>query len=306
MAPDAQSAAGATTQAVALPAQPRRKGRKRSEAGGRLSPLALGAIYLALGIGAFIMLIPFIWMIVTSLKPMNEVTVFPPKWIWWPIHWHNYVDAWRTAPFGRYFFNSIVVAVVSTVLEVITCAMAAYAFARMNFFGKNTLFMLLLGSIMVPGEVLLVPNFITLVRLSWIDTYWALIIPWIVSVFGIFFMRQAFLQLPNELFDAGKIDGCGTFRFLWRVVLPLSKPVVTTVALFKFIGSWNSFLWVLIVTNTPNMRTIPVGLTYFSTEVGTTYNLLMAASAFSMLPILVLFFLAQKQFIQGIARTGLK
>ena len=283
-----------------------RRGRKEQNGAGKLPPLVLGAIYLVLAVGAFIMLIPFIWMIVTSLKPMNEVTVFPPKWIWRPIEWHNYVDAWKTAPFGRYFYNSIVVALASTVLEVITCAMAAYAFARMNFFGKKTLFMLLLGSIMVPGEVLLVPNFITLVRLSWIDTYWALIIPWIVSVFGIFFMRQAFLQLPNELFDAGKIDGCGHFRFLWQVVLPLSKPVVTTVALFKFIGSWNSFLWVLIVTNTPNMRTIPVGLTYFSSEVGTTYNLLMAASAFSMLPILVLFFLAQKQFIQGIARTGLK
>lgn len=284
----------------------RRKKLDARNGAGKLPPLALGAIYLALGIGAFIMLIPFVWMIVTSLKPMNEVTVFPPKWLWWPVQWSNYIDAWRTAPFGRYFYNSIVVAAVSTVLEVITCAMAAYAFARMNFFGKNVLFMLLLGSIMVPGEVLLVPNFITLVKLSWIDTYWALIVPWIVSVFGIFFMRQAFLQLPKELFDAGKIDGCGHFRFLWQVVLPLSKPVVTTVALFKFIGSWNSFLWVLIVTNTPKMRTIPVGLTYFSTEVGTTYNLLMAASAFSMLPILVLFFLAQKQFIQGIARTGLK
>jgi multiple sugar transport system permease protein len=270
------------------------------------SHTAKGVIYAILGTGAFIMLMPFVWMLVTSLKPLNEVTVFPPKWVFWPLQWQNYVEAWNTAPFGRYFFNSITVSVVTTVLEVIVCAMAAYAFARMEFFGKNLLFMLMLGSIMIPGEVLLVPNFITLVRLSWIDTYWALIVPWIVSVFGIFFMRQAFLQLPQELFDAGKIDGCGHFRFLWRVVMPLSKPVVTTVALFKFIGSWNAFLWVLIVTNSPKMRTIPVGLSYFSTEVGTDYNLLMAASTFSLLPVLILFFLAQKQFIQGIARTGLK
>lgn len=219
---------------------------------------------------------------------------------------HNYVSAWKSAPFGIYYLNTVFVSTVTTLAEIVLCAMAAYAFALMNFPGKNVVFALFLSTMMIPGEVLLVPNFITISRLGWIDTYYALIVPWIVSVFAIFLLRQHFLTLPKELQDAAKIDGCSHWRFLWTIAVPLSKPAVVTVALLKFVGSWNAFLWVLIVTNKDKFRTLPVGLQTFSTDVGTVYNLLMAAATFSILPILILFLFTQRYFVQGIARTGLK
>ncbi|HCF37934.1 MAG TPA: carbohydrate ABC transporter permease [Thermosipho africanus] len=218
----------------------------------------------------------------------------------------NYVDAWKAAPFGQYYINTVFVATATTVLEVILASMAAYAFSWMNFPGKNALFGLFLATMMVPGEVLLVPNFITISKFGWIDTYYSLIIPWIVSVFAVFLMRQHFLSIPKELFDASKIDGCSHWRFLWQIVVPLSKPVIITGALLKFVGSWNSFLWVLIVTNSDKYRTLPVGLQNFSSDVGTLYNQLMAAATFSVLPVIILFLFTQKYFIKGIARTGLK
>jgi len=218
----------------------------------------------------------------------------------------NYVMSWKSAPFGIYYLNTAFVSTVTTVLEVILAAMAAYAFAMMNFPGKHFIFGLFLATMMIPGEVLLVPNFITISKLGWIDTYYALIIPWIVSVFAIFLMRQHFLTLPLELKDAAWIDGCSHFRFLWTIVAPLSKPVIITSALLKFVGSWNAFLWVLIVTNKDKYRTLPVGLQTFSTDVGTVYNQLMAAATFSILPVIVLFLFTQKYFIRGVARTGLK
>ena len=263
-------------------------------------------LYVFLTVCAFFVLMPFIWMISTSLKLPSEVISMPPKWLPSQLQWNNYVEAWNYAPFGRYFFNTFLVAIVCTIAELITSALGAYAFAKMDFFGKNFLFMVFLGTMMIPGEVLLIPNYMTIIRLDWVDTYQALIVPWIVSVFGIFLMRQSFMTIPNELHDAAKIDGCSRFRFLWQIVIPLSKPVLVTAALFKFIGSWNSFLWVLIVTNNPMMRTITNGLSFFSSDVGSEYHLLMAASTFTLLPILILFFLLQKQFIQGIARSGLK
>lgn len=218
----------------------------------------------------------------------------------------NYALAWKAAPFGRYYLNTVFIAVVTTILEIIVSAMAAYAFSWMQFPGKNILFSIFLATMMVPGEVLLVPNFITITKFGWIDTYYALIIPWIVSVFSIFLMRQHFMSIPTELFDAAKIDGSSHWRFLWQIVVPLSKPVIITSALLKFVGSWNSFLWVLIVTNSPKYRTLTVGLQAFSSDVGTLYNLLMAAATFSILPVVIIFLFTQKYFVRGIARTGLK
>ncbi|MCD6550949.1 ABC transporter permease subunit [Thermotoga sp.] len=218
----------------------------------------------------------------------------------------NYVDAWNAAPFPRYYFNTFFVASATTLLEVFTASLAAYAFSWMVFPGRDFIFGLFLATMMIPGEVLLVPNFITISKLGWIDTYYALIVPWIVSVFAIFLLRQHFLTIPGELFDAAKIDGCSHWRFLWQIVVPLSRPAVITSALLKFVGSWNAFLWVLIVTNSEEYRTLPVGLQAFSSDVGTQYNLLMAAATFSILPVVILFIFTQKYFIQGIARTGLK
>jgi multiple sugar transport system permease protein len=263
-------------------------------------------LYTLLILGCAIMLFPFFWMLTTSFKTGLEAMRFPPQWI--PTSWHfeNYPLAWSTAPFGRYFFNSFFIAITSTIGEVFTTILAAYAFAKMRFFGKNALFALLLGTLMIPGEMLLVPNYVTIVNFGWFDHYQALIIPWLVSVFGIFLLRQFFRSIPDELWDAARIEGCGRFRYLMRIVVPLSKPAILTVALFKFLGSWNAFQWVLMMTNSESMRTVPVGLTNFSTEVGTAYEQLMAASVLAILPVLILFFFTQKQFIQGVARTGIK
>jgi len=263
-------------------------------------------LYLLLFTGCAIMLLPFFWMVMTSLKEESEVLRMPPQWIPKDWQWINYVKAWNVAPFGRYFFNSFVIAIMTTIGEVITAILAAYAFAKMRFFGKNVIFAVLLGTLMIPGEMLLIPNYVTITRLGWYNRYEALIIPWLASVFAIFLLRQFFRSIPDELQEAARIDGCSRIRFLWQIVVPLSKPAIMTVALLKFLGSWNAFLWVLIMTSSESMRTVPVGLSLFSSEVGTAYEQLMAASVLAIIPVLILFLFTQKQFIQGVARTGIK
>jgi multiple sugar transport system permease protein len=218
----------------------------------------------------------------------------------------NYVTAWNAAPFSQYYINTVLMATTTTVFEIIIASMAAFAFAKLNFWGKNIIFTLFLATMMVPGEVLLVPNYITISRFQWLDSYYALIVPWIVSVFAIFLLRQQFMTVPNDLWDAAKIDGSSSWRFLWTVMVPLSKPALLTGALLKFVGSWNAFLWVLIVTKSPEMRTLAVGLQTFRSESGEIYNLLMAASTFSMIPIVIIFIFLQRYFVEGIAKSGLK
>jgi multiple sugar transport system permease protein len=218
----------------------------------------------------------------------------------------NYRDAVRAAPFGRYFLNSLINAFVQTLLGMIVVTLAAFAFARIDFFGRDLLFALLLSSLMIPGEVLLVPNYVITSRLDWLNSYQGLIVPWIASVFGMFLLRQFFLALPTELFEAARIDGAGYGTMLWRVGLPLAVPGLVTFGLFAFLGSWNSLLWPLIITNKPEMRTLQVGLQAFIGEAGTDYGQLMAASLLVILPIIIGYFLAQKQFIAGVARSGLK
>ncbi len=262
--------------------------------------------YFALLALVIAVLLPFYWMVTTSFKPPGEVNVVPPKWIPSELHWQNYVKAWNAAPFNRYFINSFFVSIMTTIGEVLTTILAAYAFAKMDFFGKRVLFLSLLGLMMFPGQLRLIPNFMLASNLGWTDSYQILIVPWIASIFGIFLLRQYFKTIPDELWDAAQLDGCSRFRFLWKVVVPLSKPGIITVALFKFVGSWNAFLWVLIMTNKPSMRTIPVGLAVFRSEAGTHFAELMAASTMAVLPILIIFFFAQKQFIQGVARSGIK
>lgn len=265
-----------------------------------------GLLYAVLFAGAAIMMLPFVWMLTSSIKAPHEMTLRTIQWLPKIPQWKNYKIAWDSAPFGIYFKNSFSIAFIVTIIEVAFSSLAAYAFAKFNFFGKNFLFLLFLGTMMIPGEVMLIPNYITMVDFGWVDTYYSLIVPWTISVFSIFLLRQFFLSIPHDLFEAALLDGCSKFKYLVRIMLPLSKPAIVTVMLFKFIGSWNSFLWVLIMTNSPKMRTIPVGLTYFVSDVGSYYNYLMAASTFAMAPILLLFLVLQKQFIQGIAHTGLK
>ena len=267
----------------------------------------LTLVYILLTVGAVMMLMPFYYMLSTSVKAPEELYV--NRLVWFPskIVWRNYADAWNEEPyFPRYFFNSAFIATVTTLLQLATSALAAYAFSNIDFWGKETVFMILLGTMMIPSQVTLVPNYAIIARLGWIDTYKALIVPFTASVFGIFMMRQFFQTIPLEMWDAAQIDGCSRFRYLWAVMVPLARPIFVTSGLFTFIGGWNSFLWPLIVTNSDHLRTIQVGLSRFNQEFGTRPDLLMAASTLAIAPLVALFFVAQNQFIQGIARTGLK
>tara|TARA_B100000674_G_scaffold403346_1_gene349476 strand:+ start:141 stop:1121 length:981 start_codon:yes stop_codon:yes gene_type:complete len=222
--------------------------------------------------------------------------------------WSNYLKAWNKVQpsFTRYFWNSFFIAVVTTIGQVTTSILAAYAFVFFNFPFKNGLFTLFLATMMIPQETLLIPNYLILSELGWIDTYMALIVPWLAGVFGIFMLKQFFAQIPRDLYDAAMIDGCSKTGFLFRILVPLALPPIITISIFTFLGSWNSLLWPLIVTNSQEMRTIQVGLSYFSQAEGTEWELLMAASTFCILPLIFIYIFAQKYFVQGEASSGLK
>lgn len=264
------------------------------------------AVYLLLVLGAVTMLIPFAWMLLTSIKTPGEAMSMPPVWIPDDPQFDNYLEAWSAAPFGRYLFNSITVTVLSTLGELLTTILAAFAFAKMQFYGKNLLFTVLIATMMVPGELLIIPNFVTLSAFGWVNTYAALIVPWLASIFSVFMLRQTFQTVPDELYYAAKVDGSSDFRFLWSVMVPLGKSSIVAIAVLKIIGSWNSFIWPLIVTNDQNMRTLPVGLQAFTTEAGTRYELLMAASTIVIIPMVIIYIFLQKYIIAGISKSGLK
>ena len=251
--------------------------------------------------------LPFFWMFTTSIKGPTEVQIFPP--IWWPEtpRWQNFVDAWETAPFGRFYLNSLVVTCSGVVLEILIASLSAYAFARIRFRFREPLFLVMLAAMMIPGQVALIPNYVTLKHLGWINQYAGIVIPHVSSVFGAFLLRQAILAMPADLFDAAYMDGLGHFRCMLKIALPLARPVVATLALYLFIAKWNDYLWTLIVTNTQNMRTLPVGLAMVrSAEYNIGPEHLMAASLFVLVPVLAVFFTAQKQLIEGIAAGALK
>ncbi|MCB5267864.1 MAG: carbohydrate ABC transporter permease [Candidatus Cloacimonetes bacterium] len=222
------------------------------------------------------------------------------------LQFSNYIKAFKKVPFGLYFANTLYVSFTSLIGVLITSMLAAYAFARMEFRGRDFLFYLFLSMMMVPQPIYMISSYILLDKLNWLDTYNALIVPWIANIFTIFLFRQHFKSLPKELFDAAAIDGCSTFGILWRIIMPLSKPIIATASIFSLISSWNSFMWPLVMINRPELRVLQVGLSYFNQEASTQTTLLMAASTFSILPVLVLFFLAQKQIIASTAKTGMK
>jgi len=257
-------------------------------------------------LGAIVMVFPFYWMIVTSFKPMAEAVQVPPTLI--PHQWafSNYREAWESVPFARYFLNTIFISVAVTAGVILTSALAAHTFARMEFVGKNVVFAGLLGTMMIPFEVILIPDFVIIKNLGWYNTYQAMIVPWAANVFSIFLLRQFFMTIPQELHEAAVLDGCSSWTFLWRVALPISSSAIVTIGIFSFLGSWNSLLWPLIVTSEQKMRPLQVGLAYFQTDQGTYYNLLMAGATLTILPIVILFLFAQRHFVESIARTGLK
>ncbi len=281
-------------------------GIPRSVARPRLGP-GFGKHAFLIVVGALVVY-PFYYMASSAFKDLVEATSAPPTVIPREFHPENFVNAWNAAPWGRYFFNTIFVATVVTLGELTTAILAAYAFSRIRFRGKSVLFTLFLATLMIPGEATLIPNFVLMSKryLNWYDTYQAQIVPFLATAFSIFLLRQFFLSIPQELADAAKIDGAGHLRFLLSVILPLSVPGLITVALISFLGAWNAFQWPLIVTATPEVRPVQVGLTAFRGEASAQYNLLMAASTFVIAPIVLLFLVAQRYLVQGVARTGIR
>jgi len=251
--------------------------------------------------------LPFIWMVATALKSSKEVYIFPPVWLPETIRWDNFVTAWQSAPFGRFYLNSVIITVAGVVLEVLIATLTAYAFARIEFPFRDAFFVVVLAAMMIPGQLALIPNYVTLHHLRWINTYPGIVVPHVSSVFGAFLLRQAFMAMSPEIFDAAKIDGAGHLRAMFHVALPIARPVVATLTLYLFIAKWNAYLWPLIVTNTQDMRPLPVGLVMVQRaeyQIGPEH--LMAASLFVLVPVLLVFFLAQKQLIESIAAGAVK
>lgn len=279
-------------------------------------------IYALLIFGALIVIFPFVWMVLGSFKTLQESNRFPPTF--WPEVWHgqNYLNAWLRPPntLGRYMVNSLVIATFGTSIQVVFCALAGFAFAQLHFRGRDLLFILVLATTMIPNEITLIPNFVTIRRFPLLggndlwgvggsglyDSYAAMILPGLVGAFNIFLLRQAFMGVPKEFWEAAQIDGCSSFGYLWRVMAPLTLPSLLTVAIFGFIGRWNGLLWPLLVTRTEAIRPVQMAMIYYQTEFLTDYGMLMAASLLITLPIVMLFILLQRQFIEGIVNTGLK
>lgn len=279
-----------------------------SPASGLRSGRALGraARYGAMLFGGAITVVPFLWMLSTSLKTSDEV--FTPTVQWVPTRWmfENYPVALAAAPFGRFFLNSLIIALAETLGVLLTSSLAGYAFARLNFPGREQIFVLCLATLMIPGQVTLIPTYMIMSALGWLDTYYALIVPRLVSIFGAFLLRQFFQSIPRELDEAARVDGAGRFRVLAQIILPLSGPALATLTIFAFTTSWNEFFWPLIVTNATEMRTLQLGLAFFKTEFYVQWPLLMAATTMVSLPILLVYLSLQRYFTSGIAMTGLK
>ncbi len=268
-----------------------------------LSPLAKAALYAALLLGSLIMLAPFIVMFVVSLWPNTAFLArrFPLD----QITLANYIETFRVIPFGRYFVNSAVVTVTVTVGQILISSLAAFAFARLRFRGREGIFLLYLATLMIPSQVTLIPNFLIIRSLGWYNTYQALILPALFSALSTFLMRQYYRGIPIEMDEAARMDGASSLRIWWQVIVPLSLPVMAALAIFTFQATWNDFLWPLVVTSTEQMRTIPIGLSYFMGQYSTAWNLLMAGSVVALLPVLIIYVVAQKQFVQGITLTGM-
>lgn len=264
--------------------------------------------YLVLIITTFLLGLPFFWMLITSLKPVEEVIVYPPAWLPSEIRLQNFVDAWNLVPFGRFYLNSMITSTTTTVLQVLFALFMAYAFVFIDFPIKSILFTLVLLTMTIPVEMKLIPNYLLLAKLKWINTYWALIVPPIAHAFPVFVFQQQFRVLPRDLIDAAKVDGASHFQILLHIVTPMSRPLLAAVFLVSFVGRWNDYLWPLIVTNQLKMRTLPIGLAYLKAtqETITQWNILMAGTMFVIVPILILFLFTQKQFVEGITRGALK
>ncbi len=259
-----------------------------------------------LAFGALTMIVPFVWSVLTSLKTEENIFAHSAFWIQFPPDFSAYKAIWERIPLLLYIGNTLKVALIVTFGQLVTSSMAGFAFARLKFPGRDKLFFFYIATMMIPGMVLLIPNFVVMEKLGAINTHWALILSAVGSAFGTFLMRQFFLSFPSELEDAAKLDGCNPLMFYWYILLPNSKPILTTLGLMAFQGIWNDFQWPLIVLNSASKRTLQLGLSYLMSEYYTDWGLLMAGSVLTLLPIIILFFTVQKYFVQSFKFTGLK
>lgn len=265
-----------------------------------------GFSYLFLAVVGVSMIAPLLWMILTSLQPPDAAVLNLSPWLPDKPHWENYRTVMVETNFARALFNSAVVTIIVTTGQVFTSSLAAYAFARMNFPGRDRLFIGYLGTMMIPAAVTMIPLFILMRQLHWVNTYYALIIPGMFSAYGTFMLRQFFMTIPTELEDAAIIDGCGVWGVYWNVILPLSKPALATLSILTFMGSWRSFMWPVIVTHTRSMFTLPVALAQFQEMYGVEWTLMMAGSVIMIIPMLLVFIFGQRYFVEGIQLGALK
>jgi multiple sugar transport system permease protein len=263
-------------------------------------------IHILLLSGAILMIIPFVWSVVTSLKPAGAVFSQPPFWMPWPPDFSAYREILSKLPFIKYALNTLKIALLVTSGQLLTCSMAGYAFAKLRFPGRDKIFLGYIATLMIPGSVVMIPNFIVMRYLGWVNSHTALIIPAIGSAYGTFMMRQFFLSFPDELEDAAKLDGCSPPAFYWYVLLPNAQPILATLGVMAFQGTWNDFQWPLIILNSESRRTLQIGLSFLTSEYHTDWTILMAGSVLTITPIIILFFFAQKYFVQSVKLTGLK
>ena len=290
--------AGPTSEPVLRPIADRpRPGRRPL----RIWPVIAYALLL---IGSVAMFFPFLWMLLSSFKDLREIfalTIFPETW-----SFANYREVLLETAFPRWFLNSLIVAGLTTASVLFFCSLVGYVLTRLRFPGRNAIFLLILSTLMIPTEMLVIPWFVMSSQLGWVDSYWGLLFPGLIPAFGVFLMRQFFTTLPRDLFDAGRVDGVSEFGLFWRIGLPLVRSGLAALGIFTFIGNWNAFLWPLIIARSPEMRTVPVGMAFFSNEAGTAWNLIMATSALAIVPVLLVFFVFQRQIIEGVVLTGTK
>ncbi|MFN0074784.1 MAG: carbohydrate ABC transporter permease [Chloroflexota bacterium] len=261
-----------------------------------------GLIAVVLAVG-----IPTYWMLVAAFKTQREIYTFPPSWIPLAPTLNNFADAWNAAPFGRYYLNSVLVTVVVGGVKMLNAIFCAYAFAYLRFPGRDGLFLVVLAALMIPEEITILPNYLTVAGFGWLKTYAALMVPGFASAFGTFMLRQHFLSLPREVLDAAKMDGAGHLRTLWSVVLPMSRPVLVTLLLLTVVQRWNDFLWPLIATDTADMRTLAIGIYYlFAQEGQTIWGVVMAGTLFVVAPVLALFLLVQRHIVDGMTAGAVK
>lgn len=263
--------------------------------------------YGLLLLAALVFVVPVFWMVSGSLKDLQDIFTFPPKWIPLNPKFGNYSKAWTAAPFGRFFVNSIVTTFFGVVLEVGNSLLTAYALVFLRFPGKNLIFLVLLAALFIPIEMTMIANYAIVAWLGWVDTYQGIIMPGASVVDGMFLLRQHFLTIPTELIEAARLDGASNVQILWRIVIPVSMPMVVTVALLSVVAKWNSYLWPLIVTNSTEMKTLPIGLAYlFNNQGGNQWGVIMAATIFIVAPIIILFLRWQKHLVEGLTSGATK